>query len=481
MNREDSLRLAAAFVDNGEPDKGFRLAEPILNQNPDDPTVLNIIASALIKKGNASIAYHLTRKQLEVEPNNPWWLLTHGMASEELYRFKEAAQAYAKGLNQTQDKRCKTLLLNNICALLVQSGKFDDAAFYAKKALELDPSMDKAKGNIGFSQLAKRNWSEGWKNYHHALGQTWRPRTQYADEPEWSGEKGKKVAIYGEQGIGDEICFASMLPDAIRDCETLILDCNPKLRTLFERSFPEAIVGSGEFAGAEIDASLAIGQLGEIYRLTDESFDPKPFLVPDANRVSMWQHLWSTKRKPVIGIAWSGGIPRTGSKFRVATLDDWLPMFHAIDAHWVSLQYKPAGSEIAEFKSRNPWVDIAEYPYATLTDDYDDTAALVASLDCVVTVPTAVVHLAGALGVPNVFMKASVGCWKTAAGIPFHPVTQFVDWQGAWADSIKSSIPHVEAICSASSSVTTRDNHSPLTSLARASNGTLQGPLASPA
>jgi tetratricopeptide (TPR) repeat protein len=472
LNREDTLRLAADLVDNDEPDKGYRLAEPVLNSNPDDPQALNIIASALMKKGNASVAYHLTRKLVELEPKNPWWWLTHGMASEELFKFKEAAQAYAKGMNLTQDSRCRVLMLNNICAMLVQMGKFEEAEYYSKKALEIAPEMHKAKGNMGFCQLARRQWGEGWKNYHHALGQVWRPMKQYADEPEWDGTPGRNVVIYGEQGIGDEICFASMLPDAIKASAKVIIDCNPKLERLFERSFPKAIVQSG-FAGEDdFDSSLAIGQLGEHFRTSNESFKAEPFLVADPDRVSMWRHLWSQKRKPVIGIAWTGGIPRTGAKFRAATLEDWLPMFQAIDAHWVSLQYKSAESEIAEFKARNPWVDLVEYPHATLTQDYDDTAALVASLDCIVSVPTAVLHLAGALGVPNVMMKASVGCWKTAAGIPFHPVTQFVEWQGAWLDSIKASIPHVEVLCSASSSVTTPDNPLPLMLQGQALNGT---------
>src|SRR5690606_16972217 len=123
-------------------------------------------------------------------------------------------------------------------------------------------------------------------------------------------------------------------------------------------------------------------------------------------------------------------------------------------------------------KAKYPWVDIVEYPYATLTPDYDDTAALVASLDCVVSVPTAVWHLAGGLGVPVVAMKAQVGCWKTQAGIPFHPVMKFVEWQGSWRDSITASIEPVEELCTSLSDTT---QGSPLvrTSHVRASNGTL--------
>jgi hypothetical protein len=112
----------------------------------------------------------------------------------------------------------------------------------------------------------------------------------------------------------------------------------------------------------------------------------------------MWQGLFARIGKPVIGVGWTGGVAWTASQFRQWTLDDLLPVFRSVDAVFVSLQYKDAGKEIQAFKQRHPDVDLRQYPFGTLTQDYDDTAAMVAALDFVFTMQTAVVHLAGGLG-----------------------------------------------------------------------------------
>ena len=149
--------------------------------------------------------------------------------------------------------------------------------------------------------------------------------------------------------------------------------------------------------GSSCEPPISSMELGKLFRQTDESFHGKPYLKADPDRVLMWRALFATKQKPVIGIAWSGGMPQTGSKFRRMTLDDLLPVFRSVDAHWVCLQYKDASAEIADFGKRHG-VDLVQYPHATLTNDYDDTAALVEACDRVLCMQTAVAHLAGALG-----------------------------------------------------------------------------------
>src|SRR5258706_5998324 len=136
----------------------------------------------------------------------------------------------------------------------------------------------------------------------------------------------------------------------------------------------------------------------------------------------MWKGLWTQKRKPTIGIAWTGGIPKTNSRNRRIALDDFLPLFNAVDAHFVSLQYKDAAGEIAAFKSRHP-VDLEQYKWGTLTSDYDDTAALIASLDYVVCIQTAVAHTAGALGTPVMVLVPVATQWRygdSEEGIPWY-------------------------------------------------------------
>jgi ADP-heptose:LPS heptosyltransferase len=173
---------------------------------------------------------------------------------------------------------------------------------------------------------------------------------------------------------------------------------------LFRRSFPQATIHGTRWEGklkwdpGQVDASLSVGALGKFYRNEIDEFPRKPYLIPDPDRVEMWRGLFAKQGKPVIGIAWSGGVPWTAERFRRWTLPQLLPLFGAIDAVWISLEYRDSSKEIAAFKGQHPDIDIRQYPFGTLTDDYDDTAALVAALDCVVAMQTSVIHLAGAIG-----------------------------------------------------------------------------------
>jgi hypothetical protein len=319
---------------------------------------------------------------------------------------------YEKGLKCAKTDKQKSMLAINLASLCIDTGEFDKGEAYCREVLDFDPENQKGRTNLGFCQLAQRNWAEGWPNYRYCIGHAWRPRTQYLDEPEWDGKIKGTIAAYGEQGLGDVISFASIVPDTLKWCKKhdsrLILDVNPSLRGLLQRSFPEAVVYGTRFENAlnwdkedrDIDASLPIGQFAEYFRKKDSDFPGTPFLTVDPDRAFMWKSLLDTKKKPCIGLAWRGGIPKTGAKYRQWDLEQLLPILKSVDAHWVSLQYKPASKEIAAFREKHPEIDLVEYPHATLTQDYDDTAALVSQLDHIVCMQTAITHLAGGLGIP---------------------------------------------------------------------------------
>lgn len=371
------------------------------------------------KAGDTPMAYHLFKRGVEIDPENPAALENFGRVAQDLWRTQEAERSLLKAASIAKDKAGPLI---NLSALKCDLGQWAECEKYAKRALALNPSSPLARANLGFAQLAQRNWAEGWKNYHATLGHDWRKRVQYKGEPEWDGTPGKVVALYGEQGIGDEISFASVVPDAIKDCKRVIIDCDARLANLFRRSFPEAKVYGTRFAkpGAqpwdpedrEIDASLAIGQLGEFYRTSDESFPGTPYLVPCPDRTAMWKFHFAAKGKPVIGIAWTGGIWKSNSKQRQWTLEQLRPVLESVDAHWVSLQYKPAKHEIDAFRAKYPHIDLVEYPFVTLSADYDDTAAMVAAMDAVVCMQTAVAHLAGGLGVPAWVCVPTLSQWR---------------------------------------------------------------------
>lgn len=450
----NQIHLARRYAETGEYAKAAKLAEKKLQDNPKDVGWLCLYVFCLEKLGNISAAYHMCKQLCLIAPRDASvWLNMTNLASR-LWLTKEAINAGRKGLEvATKDKDVVELNVNLGC-VFVDNGKYDSSLKYFEAALKINPEADKAISNSGFVYLANGDWEEGWKRYRKSLGQQWRTRRSYQTPPEdeWDGTPGKKILLYGEQGIGDQICFASMLEDCAKENE-IIIDVAPKLKRLFARSFPDIIVHGTlglEYRpwpkeDREFDASLPMGQIGEYYRLTDESFLPRdPYLVADEERALMWRALWATKDKPVIGIGLSGGIQKTGAKYRRSAWEDFLPLFKAIDAHWVSLEYKPS-PEFAAFCETHD-VDLKEYPHATLTDDYDDTAALVSSLDCVVSVPTSVWHLAGSLGTPLVALKHRHPCWKTASGMPFHHVDEWVEWGGTWKQTVIDSVPAVRRV-----------------------------------
>ena len=406
--RED-LRDAQQLAEAGELDQAWALVDKYLTYvNPDDAAALTVATQIWFKQRKNIIAHSFAKRACAVQPDNAFAWANLGMLEEQLYRFDEATAAFKAGLAVAKSDDARgSLYLNWACAL-VNAGDWLNAEDMCRRALRLRPNSAKAKANLGMTLLALKRWREGWPLYDAVIGfDNSRRRVQYRDEPVWDGTPGKRLVIYGEQGLGDEISFASMVPDAIAAARSVVIDCTEKLAGLFRRSFPAATVygtrwetGLGwDRRHAEIDASVSIGGLGKLYRNEAGDFgNGDAYLVADPERRSMWRALFDKQKKPVIGIGWTGGVPWTGDRYRKWTLEQLLPVFRSVDAVWVSLQYKDAGKEIAEFKSKHPEIDIRQYSYATLTQDYDDTAAMVAELDLVFSMQTGVIHLAGALG-----------------------------------------------------------------------------------
>lgn len=414
----DPYRQAADLGEQGKLEHGWKIINKMLIENPLDGRAL-VTGSYLMRRlGALPSAYHLARAATQVLPNDSAGWTNLGHAAGEMWLTDESERCYKKAITLARDAEHIKILWLNLSALYIDNGKFAEAEELTAKILKVDPSHKNALANLGFCQLAQRNWS-GWKNYHHTIGSEWRTKIQYDQEPEWDGSPGKTVALYGDQGLGDEISFASMVPDAVGICKKVIIDCDARLEGLFRRSFPSAKVygtrtakeGTWAREDWQIDASLPLGQIGEFFRLKDESFPGTPYLVPDPDRVAMWKGLFKQKGKPCIGIAWTGGIPKTNARNRRLMLRDFLPVFNAVDAHYVSLQYKES-TDLAAFHAEHPGVDLKEYAFATLSKDYDDTAALIASLDYVLCIQTAVAHTAGALGVPVTVLLPVATQWR---------------------------------------------------------------------
>lgn len=451
---DNPYALAAALAQNGNYDLAWKIVGGLLNDNPNDPMALVCASYVMLHTGALPQAYHFAKSSTELLPNDDGAWLNFGHAASRMCLLEEAEKYYRQALRCVKTAANRNSIWTNLAALYVDKGEWEQAERFSRRLLDADPDNKSALGNLGFCQLAKQEWAEGWKNFHNTIGSNWRKKVRYKEEPEWDGSPGKTVVIYADQGIGDEISFASMIPDAAKLCKKLILDCDGRLEGVFRRSFAHLpnvrVYGTRvkEVKWAredrDIDASLSIGQLGEFVRTKDSDFTGEPYLVSCPVRTMQWKNHLSPDPtppnqmpKPVIGIAWTGGVPHTNARNRKVSLEDLLPVLN-LDAHFVCLQYKDAQEEIDRFHVEHPEIDLKQYSWATLTNDYDDTAALIAACDYVLCIQTAVARTAGALGVPCTVLLPTVSNWFYAGStdkVLWHDSLRLVrqknsgDWQ----------------------------------------------------
>lgn len=442
-----SHSIISRFNELSESDKhveALELIEKYVTTNPEDAQALTALASGLKKLGRHASAYCVAKQSVALRPDRPETWGAVGHTAQQLWRQDEALSAYKKALQRAKSDKQRALYLNNTASVHLDFGNFAKAEQPLRDALKIDDNDKMARHNLGLSLMAQHQWREGWHYYAASIGSKARLNVKYKPapgEPIWDGTKGQRVVVYGEQGLGDEICAASMLPNVIRDSERVVIDCDHRLVGLFKRSFPQAIVYGTRWKKEiawkpehrEIDASVSAFEVGKFYRNDDAEFPGTPYLVPDPDRVLMWKALWASKRKPTIGIAWSGGTWQNASAFRQLPLKEWQPIFDAVDANWVSLQYKDASSDI----SGTP---VVQYPSGTLTPDYDDTAALVASCDLVIGMQTSVFHLAGALGKEAWVMIPKTSQWRYGESgdrIPWYGSMKLYRQADTWQPTVK--------------------------------------------
>lgn len=448
------LQTVASEAEAGRLKEGIAHAMQILQGNPLHVNALTLASYCARRLGATVPAYHYAASAVREVPTDDATWMNLGAACQDLWLMEDAESAYLQALRYTTSNAHRLSIWLNLAALHIDKGEFSTGEDYVERVLQAIPDHRNALANLGFCQLARRDWANGWKGYAKSIGSDWRPKIVYNDEPEWDGTPDKIVALYEDQGLGDALSFASMLPDAIAVSKKVILDCEPKLAGLFKRSFPQARVyptrretgSSGALWDKDdrhVEASYPLGQIGEFFRTTEESFPGTPYLVACPVRTEMWDRHFESLGKPVIGIAWTGGVPRTNARFRQLTLKQLLPVLRAVDAHWVCLQYKDAAKEIAAFRVEHPEIDLVQYPWATLTKDYDDTAALVSSLDRVICMQTAVGHAAAALGVPVTVLVPKATTWRYGSEgetIPWYRSMRIVRQarHGEWENEIDS-------------------------------------------
>ena len=377
--------------------------ERVLADCPSHVEVINALGNIARLQHELEEAARYYTRALDIEPGFVPALSNLGLCLKDEGKSQEGIAYLERAFRLRPDDAGIVL---NYAAGLLDLGREAEGEERLLEALRLDPNLSDAHTRLATLQLRKGRFREGWREYEWRIySEEWEPQLR-VDCPVWTGSPldGCVILVRGEQGLGDQIMFASCLPEIIAQAKLCAVEIDGRLKKLFSRSFPAARIYARRQKGVpgwvaddlKFDCQVQVGSLP--YRLGRE-LDNFPihrgYLAPDPVQVLAWRsRLGGLGEGPKVGISWRGGTKETRQATRSVPLSQWVPILKG-RAHWISLQYGECKEEIKAL-ARAEGVTVHHWREAI--DDYDETAALVSALDMVVSVQTSIVHLAGALG-----------------------------------------------------------------------------------
>jgi tetratricopeptide (TPR) repeat protein len=426
---------------------------PFLERNP--KSAAGLFEAALLEEGAGRPvpAIDLLERLLAAHPDH-----VEGMNLLGLLRLREEADIdAAEPLLRAVLERVPGHLAAtaNLGWVLGSRGRIHEALACFERVLAHAPGDTETRLMRALALLKNGEWAQGWDDYGVRRDAKTGPEQPYA-YPEWSGGVAPDGAllVVHEQGLGDQVMFASCIHELCERVPRVILECSPRLVPLFARSFPATRVIGRAPAGPPVDltdevigSQVLMGDLPRMFRRTATSFPHHAgYLETDRDTVeAMTGRLTALGAGPRIGLSWRGGTRYSRTRVRSFGLETFLPLMHAVPGRYVSLQYGDVTAELAEASRAAPR-EIAHWQDAI--DDLDLTASLIRSLDVVVTVCTTVAHMAGALGKPCLVLTPMAPEWRygvSGTTMPWYPSVRLFrqtrpgDWSGV-VDAVTDAV-----------------------------------------
>ena len=362
------------------------------------------LATVLTAIGRPDAALASADRAVQLAPDRPGALLNRANARRDsgdlvgafadLSRSVALAPSFAEGWST----------LGN---LYHDTGDLAHALEAHRRAVEAAPSLAQAHWNRSFSLLASGQLAEGWDEYEWRR-QTVAARPEPRDYPwsPWTGQpvKGKRILVWREQGLGDELLFATCLTDLVAAGARVTFLATPRLVSLLARSFPTVMVlpDGSELGQADFDYQIGVASLPRVLRRERSGFAGSgAFLVPDpATRAKWTSRLAVLGNGPKIGLCWRSGLLTSERVCHYPDLGAVADLLSVPGVVWINLQYDDCAADLEVLEERSG-VTIHRWEDLDLRNDLDGAAGLIAGLDGAVTAATVVSSLAGALGRPT--------------------------------------------------------------------------------
>lgn len=397
--------LGTLYQQSGRPEDAETVYRAVLVDLPDHPAALTNLAGLSFVTGAYEEGLAAAEHACRVAPDHPAPHSNRGNLLAALGRFDAADEAFAAALKRDPNHADARA---NLANHLKNSGRIEAARDAYRDGTQRFRHDPRFAFGLALSSLGTGDLKTGWAYYEAGFASGDRVPDRRRAATDWFGGDlaGKTLLIWPEQGLGDEILFASCLPDlhrALPDTR-IILECDPRLLTLFQRSFPFlTVVPEDGIKVGNVEAQAPIGRLPGLFRQQITNFDaPKAYLSPDMEKkAAMEAHLAGLPPGKKVGISWRSGLVNQKRAHGLTDLDDWADLLKSPGIVPVNLQHGDVDAELDTFRDRYAIVDIHHVPGLDLRDDLDGVFALISALDSVVNVGTSIMGMAGALAVPQ--------------------------------------------------------------------------------
>jgi tetratricopeptide (TPR) repeat protein len=455
MSIGELLTNARQLLKEGATEAAARACQQALRAEPDSIPAITLMAKIARKADEPGAAerlvHHALRQSVGLGDSELWFQLALALVAQ--HRLHEAAQAYYQvvlidpravttWINLTalnvdldlwrQGEYCarralecdpkSTAALINLGEVLRGRSKIEGTIACLEQALRLNPESPLAHWNLSLALLARGDFERGWPHYE------WREHANQVSidpypQPRWIGEPlaGRRLLVHTEQGLGDEILFASCYDDLLRLGGQCTLVCDPRLVPILRRSFPAAtVVGFQRRKDRQpvrldhpVDWQIPAGSLPHMFRRRAEDFPSRRrFLTADPALVVRWRERFEALGRTLkVGISWRAGGQLVEQRKRTTRLDQWRSLLATPGISWINLQYGDTGSDRAWAQSALG-ITVHDWSEGDPLVDVDSFAARMAALDLVICVDNSTAHLGGALGVETWVLLPLVADWR---------------------------------------------------------------------
>ena len=425
-----------AFKDLGRWDEAIVCYRSAIGLQPQQPEAHNSLGNALALSARPDEAQASYRRAIALRPDYAEAHYNLGITLKEQGRAEDAVDCYRKAIAARPDYQEAHYNLGNAFRDLRQ---LDAAVASYRRAIELRPDFPDAHHNLALALLAQGNLAAGWPEYE------WRWNTSQLSsarrgfiQSQWRGEpaEGRTLLIHAEQGFGDTIQFCRYAPLAAKRGLRVILEVQePLLRLLRDLPGVDVVLPRGADLPA-FDLHCPMLSLPLALHTTLSTIPTAPsWPAADQSRANAWRSRLARVcgPGPLIGLAWAGKPSNLADSRRSIAPDRLTPLFKVPGLQFLGLQQ-------ADLK---PPANIPLPDFMGEMSDFADTAALIANLDLVIAVDTAVAHLAATLGKPVWLLDRFDACWRWLDGrrdSPWYPTLRLYrqkrpgDWDAVLAE-----------------------------------------------